>query len=61
MTSKKTFIINHSAKSVEYTVTNFVEKNKDEMQIPLLNVLAESKNEQVAFIFQRVLDQLLEQ
>ncbi|EGR30103.1 myosin head, putative, partial [Ichthyophthirius multifiliis] len=42
--SKANFTIVHSAKEVEYTATNFTEKNVDSLQDLLVNTLSESKN-----------------
>lgn len=33
MTSKPTFILVHTAKDVEYNITGFREKNKDELSL----------------------------
>ncbi len=44
MLHNPTFIINHTAKEVEYTVTNFRDKNKDELSNIILKTSLDSRN-----------------
>eukprot|EP01117_Protostelium_nocturnum_P014956 TRINITY_DN574_c0_g2_i1.p1 TRINITY_DN574_c0_g2~~TRINITY_DN574_c0_g2_i1.p1 ORF type:complete len:2184 (+),score=918.74 TRINITY_DN574_c0_g2_i1:142-6693(+) len=50
-TSKNTFIIKHYAGDVSYTVTNFLEKNKDTLQEELMDLLTNSGSEFIANLF----------
>lgn len=41
---KPTFIIQHTAKPVEYTILGFRDKNKDEVSVLLTDTLSRTKN-----------------
>ena len=45
------FLVEHSAKNVNYNSKNFVEKNKDEIKESVIDCLLESKDEEIKMIF----------
>jgi myosin-5 len=51
MISKPTFIVVHTAKDVEYSITEFREKNKDELSSLTHKMSSLSKDELMAKLF----------
>ena len=45
------FLVEHSAKNVNYNSKNFVEKNKDEIKESVVDCLLESKDDEIKMIF----------
>ena len=52
MISKPSFIVVHTAKDVEYLITGFREKNKDELSNLLLKISSQSANPFMAKLFE---------
>ena len=50
------FSVEHSAKAVEYSSNNFIDKNKDEIKTNVLKCILDSKNEIFKMIFTVTLD-----
>jgi myosin heavy subunit len=51
---RETFTVIHTAKNVEYTITGFRNKNKDEVSKEIDNCITNSKNQDIVKIYQGI-------